>query len=161
MLIGATFHLVTISALITTRRRRRPPPADRIAVVSSTALELLRLLAHDASADRISEQARQPVGGMAVDRAALDLALQIRSGIDAHRRREAELSALVDTARDLASVADPRGVLDAIVRRARSLLGTDVAYLTLFDAERGDTFMRATAGSASARFQALRLPLGA
>jgi GAF domain-containing protein len=124
--------------------------------VPSTAIELLRLLAEDASADRISEQAPQ-----SVDRAALDLALRIRSGIDAHRRREAELSALVDTAHDLASVADPHGVLDAIVRRARSLLGTDVAYLTLFDAERGDTFMRATAGSVSARFQALRLPLGA
>jgi GAF domain-containing protein len=122
--------------------------------VPQTALELLRLLAQDASADRIAEQAQQ-------DPEARDLALQVRAGIDAHRRREAELSALVDTARDLASVADPRGVLDAIVRRARSLLGTDVAYLTLFDAERGDTFMRATAGSVSARFQALRLPLGA
>ena len=52
-------------------------------------------------------------------------------------------------------------VLDAIVRRARTLLGTDVAYLTLADPERGDTFMRATAGSVSARFQTLRLPTGA
>lgn len=118
------------------------------------ALELLRLLAQDASADRIAEQARH-------DPEARDLALRVRAGIDAHRRREAELSALVDTARDLVSVADPRGVLDAIVRRARSLLGTDLAYLTLHDPERGDTFMRATAGSVSARFQTLRLPLGA
>jgi type II secretory pathway pseudopilin PulG len=47
------------------------------------------------------------------------------------------------------------------VRRARTLIGADVAYLTLFDPEHGDTFMRATAGSVSARFQALRLPLGA
>ena len=47
------------------------------------------------------------------------------------------------------------------MRRARTLLGTDVAYLTLHDPERGDTYMRATAGSVSARFQALRLPLGA
>ncbi|MDN5751642.1 MAG: GAF domain-containing protein, partial [Pseudonocardia sp.] len=92
---------------------------------------------------------------------ARGLALRVRAGIDAHRRREAELSALVDTARDLASVSEPRGVLDAIVRRARSLLGTDVAYLTLADAERGDTFMRATAGSVSASFQTLRLPAGA
>ena len=52
-------------------------------------------------------------------------------------------------------------MLDAIVRRARTLLGTDVAYLTLADPERGDTFMRATAGSVSARFQTLRLPTGA
>ena len=72
-----------------------------------------------------------------------------------------ELSALVDTARDLASLPDPGGVLDAIVRRARTLLRADVAYLTLFDPDRGDTYMRATAGSVSARFQALRLPVGA
>ena len=85
----------------------------------------------------------------------------MRAVIDGHRRREAELAALVDTARDLASLADPGGVLDAIVRRARTLLGTDVAYLTLADPERGDTYMRATAGSVSTRFQTLRLPQGA
>ena len=47
------------------------------------------------------------------------------------------------------------------MRRARTLLRADVAYLTLFDPDRGDTYMRATAGSVSARFQALRLPVGA
>ena len=51
-------------------------------------------------------------------------------------------------------------ILAAIVRRARALLGTDVAYLTLYDAEAGDTFMRATDGSVSARFQSVRLSLG-
>ncbi len=125
-----------------------------------TALELLRLLAQDASADRIDEHARHAADPESGE-LARSLALRVRAGIDAARRRESELSALVDTAHDLASVAEPRAVLDAIVRRARSLLGTDVAYLTLFDAQRGDTFMRATAGSVSARFQALRLPLGA
>jgi hypothetical protein len=130
--------------------------------VSQTALELLRLLAQDAPAQRIEEQARalaaaDPESGAV----ARELALRVRAGIDAHRRREAELSALVDIARDLASLPEPSNVLDAIVRRARSLLATDVAYLTLADAERGDTFMRATAGSVSARFQALRLPQGA
>ncbi|HEX5812524.1 MAG TPA: GAF domain-containing protein, partial [Pseudonocardia sp.] len=127
-----------------------------------TALELLRLLAADAPAEQIEEKARalaaaDPDGG----EAARGLALRVRAGLDAHRRREAELSALVDTARDLASLPDPGDVLDAIVRRARTLLRADVAYLTLFDPDRGDTYMRATAGSVSARFQALRLPLGA
>ncbi len=127
-----------------------------------TTLELLRLLAHDAPAARIEEQARLlAVSDPETAGVARALALRVRAGIDAHRRREAELSALVDTARDLASLADPPGGLDAIVRRARSLLGTDVAYLTLADAGRGDTYMRATDGSVSARFQALRLPAGA
>lgn len=127
-----------------------------------TTLELLRLLAEDASTAEIEEQAQHVaqadphVGGT-----ARLLALRVRAVLDARRRRETELSALVDTARDLASLRDPAGVLDAIVRRARILLGTDVAYLTLHDPEVGDTYMRATDGSVSARFQTVRLPLGA
>jgi type II secretory pathway pseudopilin PulG len=130
--------------------------------VPGTALELLRLLAQDAPAEQIEERARRLAATDPDDAAAArELALRVRSGLDAHRRREAELSALVDTARDLAGLADPRGVLDAIVRRARTLLNADVAYLTLYDPARGDTFMRATSGSVSARFQTLRLPVGA
>ena len=133
-----------------------------MAGVSEAVLELLRLLALDASAEQIEKQAGALAAvDPATAPAARELALQVRAGIDAHQRREAELAALVDIARDLASRSDPGAVLDAIVRRARTLLGTDVAYLTLADPERGDTFMRATAGSVSARFQALRLPTGA
>ncbi|MBM7093751.1 GAF domain-containing protein, partial [Streptomyces sp. S12] len=50
--------------------------------------------------------------------------------------------------------------LQAIVQRARSLLGTDVAYLSLNDPARGDTYMRVTEGSVAARFQQLRLGMG-
>jgi K+-sensing histidine kinase KdpD len=104
--------------------------------VPTTALELLRLLAQDAPAARIEEQAqRLAVTDPETAGVARGLALRVRAGIDAHRRREAELSALVDIARDLASLEDPHGVLDAIVRRARSLLGTDIAYLTLADTD--------------------------
>ena len=89
------------------------------------------------------------------------LALEVREAFAARRRREAELSALFDTADDLAALRGVDSVLTAIVRRARQLLGTDVSYLTLNDAARGDTYMRVTDGSVSARFQALRLPMGA
>ncbi len=51
-------------------------------------------------------------------------------------------------------------MLRAIVQRARSLLGTDVAYLSLNDPVRGDTYMRVTEGSVAARFQQLRLGMG-
>lgn len=118
-----------------------------------SALESLRLLAQDATAEQLEAAAQDPE--------ARELALTVRAGIDAHQRREAELAAPLDIAHDLASLADPGVVLDAIVRRARTLLGTEVAYLTLNDPEHGDTFMRATAGSVSAQFQTLRLPVGA
>lgn len=123
-------------------------------------LELLRLIAQDAPTPDLEAQAAL-LEPQDVAITARTLALRVRAVLDSRRRREVELSALVEVARDLASLRDPAGVLDAIVRRARSLLGTDVAYLTLFDPGRGDTFMRATDGSVSARFQAVRLELGA
>jgi hypothetical protein len=89
------------------------------------------------------------------------LALQVRDAFAARRRRESELAALFDTAGDLAALRSVDDVLTAIVRRARQLLGTDVSYLTLHDDARGDTYMRVTDGSVSARFQSLRLPMGA
>ena len=89
------------------------------------------------------------------------VALQVRALLERRRRREAELSALVDTVGDLATLREIDAVLEAIVRRARELLDADVAYMTLNDTERGDTYMRVTYGSVSARFQQLRLPLGA
>ncbi|MDN5794515.1 MAG: helix-turn-helix domain-containing protein [Intrasporangium sp.] len=91
---------------------------------------------------------------------ARELALRLAQERDAHLAREAALSALLDIARELASESDPAGVLDAIVRRARILLRTDLAYLTVYDPEVGDTYMRATDGSISARFQSVRLALG-
>src|SRR5690606_35248838 len=88
------------------------------------------------------------------------LALRVRAELEGRRRREAELSALFETAHDLAGLRDLDAVLRAIVQRARSLLGTDVAYLSLNDPARGDTYMRVTEGSVSARFQQLRLVMG-
>ncbi|WP_030544152.1 GAF domain-containing protein [Streptomyces albus] len=88
------------------------------------------------------------------------LALRVRTELEGRRRREAELSALFETAHDLAGLRDLDAVLQAIVQRARSLLGTECAYMTLNDPEAGDTYMRVTDGSVSARFQQLRLGMG-
>jgi hypothetical protein len=89
------------------------------------------------------------------------VALRVRAIQERHRRREAELAALFETAGDLAALRDLDSVLQAIVHRARQLLGTDVAYMTLGDDDRGDTYMRVTDGIVSVRFRQLRLPMGA
>ncbi|WP_432543848.1 helix-turn-helix domain-containing protein [Kineococcus sp. SYSU DK002] len=137
------------------------------AVTGTGAAEFLELLLEDAAAieyERPLVRARA-AGADAADLAELEraklLALEVREAFAARRRRESELSALFDTAGDLAALRGVDSVLTAIVRRARQLLGTDVSYLTLNDPARGDTFMRVTDGSVSARFQALRLPMGA
>ncbi|WP_327246635.1 helix-turn-helix domain-containing protein [Streptomyces sp. NBC_01320] len=127
---------------------------------------LLDLLAKDVPAEAlgaVSSQARAagvPAGELAEVEAATATALRIRGALRQHRRRELQLTALFDTAGDLAASRDLDDVLKAIVRRARMLLGTDTAYLTLPDEEAGDTYMRVTDGSVSLLFQRLRLELG-
>lgn len=80
---------------------------------------------------------------------------------DAGARHERELLALIATAGDLSRLRDTDQLLGAIVRRARVLLNADAAYITLFDAERGDTYMRVTDGIRGEAFKRLRLPHGA
>ncbi|MGW5655159.1 helix-turn-helix domain-containing protein [Streptomyces humi] len=127
---------------------------------------LLELLAAGAPAEDLSAVAVEArgSGAMAVDLAeverATEAALRVGTTLRQHRRREAELTALFDTAGDLAALRDLDAVLHSIVRRARMLLGTDTAYLTLPDEEAGDTYMRVTDGSVSELFQNLRLELG-
>jgi GAF domain-containing protein len=92
---------------------------------------------------------------------ARTLALRVRAILDQRRRREAELSALYETANDLAALREVDAVLRAIVHRARLLLHSDVAYLSLNDDTVGDTYMRVVDGITSAAFRSLRLPMGA
>jgi len=89
------------------------------------------------------------------------LALRVRAILDQRRRREAELSALYETANDLAALREVDAVLQAIVHRARPLLHSDVAYLSLNDDTMGDTYMRVVDGITSPLFRSVRLPMGA
>jgi len=92
---------------------------------------------------------------------AQTLALRVRAVLDERRRREAELSALYETANDLAALREVDAVLRAIVHRAMLLLHSDVAYLSLNDDTVGDTYMRVVDGITSPAFRSLRLPMGA
>ncbi|GEB55741.1 helix-turn-helix domain-containing protein [Streptomyces gardneri] len=139
---------------------RTPSPTE------TAARRMLDLLAADSPAQELArEPARSRAGGaLPADvewiEETTEVALSVRRVIDQYRRREAELVALFDTAGDLARLRDLDAVLRAIVRRARTLLGSDVAYLTLNDPVAHDTFMRVTEGSVSAAFQQLRLGMG-
>ncbi|MEU4754624.1 GAF domain-containing protein, partial [Micromonospora tulbaghiae] len=134
--------------------------------VMSSPVEFLELLAREAAAVEFegplvaARAAGLPAERLAELEQAKVVALRVRALLARRRRRETELSGLYDTASDLAGLRDLDDVLRAIVHRARILLGTDVAYMTLNDDERGDTYMRVTDGSISARFQRLRLELG-
>ena len=142
------------------------PDGEGSPTPASCAAEYFALLLEDAAAieyERPLVRARA-AGADGTELADLGrlklLALQVREAFAARRRRESELTALFDTASDLAALRGVDSVLLAIVRRARQLLGADVSYLTLNDDARGDTYMRVTDGSVSARFQVLRLTMG-
>ncbi|MGN6129645.1 MAG: helix-turn-helix domain-containing protein, partial [Nocardioidaceae bacterium] len=130
-------------------------------------LEFLELLARDAAPVEFEGPLLAARAGGAdaetlqqLERAKV-LALQVRAVLEGRRRREIELSALFETASDLAALNDVDDVLEAIVHRARQLLHSDVAYMTLNDDERGDTYMRVTEGIIAASFRTARLPMGA
>ncbi|GAA0909277.1 helix-turn-helix domain-containing protein [Streptomyces thermoalcalitolerans] len=150
----------------TERPAAGPGPATGDSAAGSAEAPFLELLARGAPVAAYEQpvllaraEGRPAEWIDALERARL-LALRVRAELEGRRRREAELSALFETAHDLAGLRDLDSVLQAIVQRARSLLGTDVAYLTLNDPARGDTYMRVTEGSVSARFQQLRLGMG-
>lgn len=138
-------------------------PLPATTVCSRQFLLLLESEAPAAEFERLVQQARA-AGCSDAELASLETAkqaaLRIRDELAQRRRREAELAALFETATDLAGLHDLDSVLRALVRRARQLLGTDVAYLTLHDSGRRDTYMRVTSGSVSPLFQQLRLGLG-
>lgn len=115
-------------------------------------LDLLRLLAEGASAEELSSV-------HAPDK-AVALAVRAAGRVAGHRSRERSWRALVDTAGQLAAAEDDERILDAIVDRARALLDSDLAYLTLVDPDQGDTYVRAISGGISSSFQALRVPHG-
>lgn len=127
---------------------------------------LLDLLAQGATAQELARPVAeaQAAGAAPNELAALaeatEVALRIRRTLSQHRRREAQLAALFDTASDLAALRDLDAVLRAIVHRAKLLLGTDVTYLSLNDEAAGDTYMRVTDGSVAAAFQRVRLGMG-
>lgn len=93
-----------------------------------------------------------------------DVALRLRDLVARQRSREAELSALYQTAHDLTALRDVDAVLEAIVRRARQLLKADMTYLSLNDVDdgtgEGASYMKVTDGALTAEFEQLRLPLG-
>ena len=105
-----------------------------------------------------AELAGDPAAGTL--RALLPQALQVRDTLERQRTREAELSALYATAQDLTAIRDVQQILQAIVRRARQLLGTDIAYLGLNAPEDDAAYIQVTDGAVSASFRNLKLPLG-
>jgi DNA-binding PucR family transcriptional regulator len=93
-------------------------------------------------------------------RAALPAVEAARREVSGLRRREHELTALFASARELAGMPDTDAVLTRLVERAHEMLGSDVTYLSEYDAATGRLHVRATYGAVSAAFRELVVPAG-
>ncbi|MDA5283623.1 helix-turn-helix domain-containing protein [Streptomyces sp. NPDC054904] len=125
-------------------------------------LELLAADAPQSRYDALLEDARCADAGeeqLARLARAVELARSVRA--DAHRskQREAALTALVDTAHDLTSPYDIDGLLRLITRRARRLLGFDMAWLSLSRPD-GSAYVRTSEGETTALNVGLELGTG-
>lgn len=131
--------------------------------MAASFLDLLYDEAPRSSFDEVvaeAERSGATAAELAELRRQLDLALRLRELIARQRAREAELSALYETANDLTAIRDVDAILAAIVRRARQLLNADMTYLSLNDEEDGASYMKVTDGALTREFRTLRLPLG-
>ncbi|MER7110048.1 helix-turn-helix domain-containing protein [Streptomyces sp. NPDC000229] len=129
-------------------------------------MSFLELLLNDADMESFDEvlaaarAAGEPAGRLDELKEERAIALRLRERLLRHRRNEAELQLLNDTANDLASLRALDPILQAISDRARRLLDCDLAYISLSDRGRGDSYIKAAAGNISGLLRELRLPVG-
>lgn len=119
---------------------RTPPSATH----ERLAHELIRLLHEAAPAELLSQRLAEleALPDTRADKSdlveAVHMAMAVRNRLELHERREQGLLAVIESAQDLSSRLDLNDLLGAIVARARKLLGSDIAWLSVHDADRGE-----------------------
>lgn len=114
---------------------------DTSHVAGAVALDLIGLLYQDASLEdfnaRLASVERLPNESAGKPHAleTIRMAMAIKQQLEQHQSSEQGLLAMIDSAKDLSSRLDLTSLLNAIVNRARTLLGSHLAWLTVYDAE--------------------------
>jgi hypothetical protein len=78
------------------------------------------------------------------------MAMAVRNRLELQLQRERGLLAVIESAQDLSSRLDLMGLLRAIVSRARVLLGSHVAWLSIYDPSLGEFQVQVSDGALSA-----------
>ncbi|WP_353150492.1 GAF domain-containing protein [Pollutimonas bauzanensis] len=141
-----------------------PFATDTLARPDELEARLIRLLYHGEDRQMLTpllDEARLLPDGPEKDRLihSMEMGITIRERFELHQLRERGLLAVIETAQDLTALTDLDCVLQAIVQRARKLVGCDVGYLSIYDEQRGDFYVRATDGAFSEKFKQVRIGL--
>ena len=115
--------------------------ADPVERDAQLVRDLVELLHQGASADEFARRLAlldtlppdDPAKPALVE--TVRMAMAVRNRLELHQERERGLLAVIESAQDLSSRLDLQGLLKTIVARARNLLGSDVAWLTIYDAQ--------------------------
>ena len=75
------------------------------------------------------------------------MAMAVRNRLELQQERERGMLAVIESAQDLSGRLDLNDLLSAIVSRARNLLGSDVAWLSTYDAESDEFRVLVTDGA--------------
>ncbi|MET0981795.1 MAG: GAF domain-containing protein [Telluria sp.] len=131
--------------------------------IQELALDLIGLLHRNATIEEFSSRLaglEASLGGTDEKAAAIgmvEMAMAVKRRLDQHESSERGLLALVDSAKDLSSQLDLTSLLNAIVDRARNLLGSHLAWLTVYNGETKQFRAVATAGATSSGTTRMRV----
>jgi len=82
---------------------------------------------------------------------AVRMSMAVRNRLELQEQRERGLLAVIASAQDLSSRLDLQELLRTIVSRARNLVGSDIAWLSTYDAELGEFHVLVVDGALSQR----------
>lgn len=125
-------------------------PAEQIVA------ELIRLLHQNAPAEEMAkriahaEALPDDMPGKSTTIELVRMAMAVRNRLELQQQSEQGMLAVVESAKDLSSRLDLAGLLHAIVSRARNLLGSQLTWLTVYDAETDTYQARVVDGAISA-----------
>ena len=107
-----------------------PPRQDDKSRYYRHILHLLDANKPASAFEKLAAEIRQGVAVGELPRSMIDdveIAFRLHDNFENKQKREKELSALYETARDLSALRNTDQVLQAIVQRARQLVGSDIA----------------------------------
>lgn len=140
------------------RRRWRPCGANDPRDNSLMASDLAGIIR--ALSDGVAVEQAEIRSALAGDDDASAALFDLAREVEALRQRSAELRAVMSSTRDLLAIPDADLLLQRIVDRAHELMEVDVTYLSVYDSERDELFVRAATGTISPRFLSMVVPAG-
>lgn len=129
--------------------------AAQVGTGEGMACELIGLLNQGATADEFAarlarvEMLPDDDPGKSGIVEMIRMAMAVRNRLDLQQQRERGMLAVIESAQDLSSRLNLAGLLRAIVSRARNLLGSQVAWLSTYDAGRREFHVEVADGAIS------------